>query len=284
MARWTGPRLVAPSFRVRFVTTVTTKTLITIIGRGHSGTRAMSHTLSESGVFMGAPLNISGDLLPPDDLYEACRVMARHVVHLGGLHWDFSRLHTMPIDPAFTRLVESFLASVLQSPAERRGWKLPETTLILPWIVRLFPDIDYIYWMRDPRDSILSGHMTDDLADFGVPYEPTGDERLRRAISWRYQYDIMRATPPPPRRMDVRFEDFVLHQEDALRQLEGFLRFPLAWIAVSPDPVGRWRTAAGPVDFDFLPRDAFYEDQPGPASAGHATLIIQQTTQEDGNP
>ena len=39
--------------------------LITVIGRGHSGTRAMSHTLSASGVFMGAPLNVSGDLVPP---------------------------------------------------------------------------------------------------------------------------------------------------------------------------------------------------------------------------
>ncbi len=39
---------------------------VTVIGRGHSGTRAMSHTLSASGVFMGSPLNESGDLLPPE--------------------------------------------------------------------------------------------------------------------------------------------------------------------------------------------------------------------------
>src|SRR4051794_3919457 len=101
---------------------------ITVIGRGHSGTRAMSHTLSESGVYMGSKINASGDLLPPEDLYEACRVMGRHVRHLGGLRWDFDALHTMPIDPAFTRLVESYLSSVLGSDAELRGWKLPETT------------------------------------------------------------------------------------------------------------------------------------------------------------
>ena len=53
--------------------------LITIIGRGHSGTRAMSHTLSASGVFMGAPLNVSGDLLPPEEMYDACRVLAPFV-------------------------------------------------------------------------------------------------------------------------------------------------------------------------------------------------------------
>ena len=53
--------------------------IITVIGRGHSGTRAMSHTLSASGVFMGEPLNKSGDLLPPEAMYDACRVLARYV-------------------------------------------------------------------------------------------------------------------------------------------------------------------------------------------------------------
>ena len=75
--------------------------LTTIIGRGHSGTRAMLHTLSASGVWMGEPLNVSGDLLPPEAMYEASRLIARHVRWLGGLEWDFSRLHTMPIPPEF---------------------------------------------------------------------------------------------------------------------------------------------------------------------------------------
>ena len=72
--------------------------LITVIGRGHGGTRAMSHTLSQSGVYMGDTLNKSGDLLPPEAMYEACRVMAKYVTHKGGLEWDFSKLHAMPID------------------------------------------------------------------------------------------------------------------------------------------------------------------------------------------
>jgi len=232
--------------------------LITIIGRGHSGTRAMSHTLSASGVFMGAPLNESGDLLPPGAMYEACRVMAKYVTHRGGLEWDFSRLHTMPIDPAFPPLIESYLSSVLGSEAEHKGWKIPETTLVLPWIVRLFPEISYIYWMRDPRDSILGAHLTDDLADFGVPYGHTDDLRLRRAISWMYQYEIMRATPAPAHRIDIRFEEFVLHQQPTLRQLEAFLDFPLAKIPVRPETVGRWRTDEGQYDFPFFPRETLY--------------------------
>jgi hypothetical protein len=232
--------------------------LITVIGRGHGGTRAMSHTLSASGVYMGSQLNESGDLLPPEDMYEACRVMARHVRHLGGLRWDFTPLHTLPIDPEFTRLVESFLASVLGSTAPWRGWKLPETTLVLPWIVRLFPEAYFIHWVRDPRDSILGAHLTDDLADFGVPYEHTDNLRLRRAISWKYQMEIVRATPKPKRWISVRFEDFVLRQDETLKQLGEFLGFPLATIPVRPDAVGRYRSDTGEHTFPFFAEDEFY--------------------------
>jgi hypothetical protein len=227
----------------------------TIIGRGHSGTRAMSQTLGASGVHMGGQINESWDLLPPEDLYEACRVMAKYVVHKGGLEWDFARLHTMPIDPAFTRLVESYLASVFNSPMPFRGWKLPETTLIFPWIARMFPDIKYIFWIRDPRDCILGEHITDDLSDFGVPYEKTDDVRLRRAISWDYQVQLVNSTPKPRHWYKVRFEDFVLDQDRTLRELARFTAFPLCKIPVRPEAVGRWRKDTGVHYFDFFEED-----------------------------
>lgn len=229
--------------------------IITIIGRGHSGTRAMSHTLTESGVYMGAHINVSGDLLPPDDLYEACRVMAKYVTHTGGLTWDFSKLHTMPIPEEFTQLVESYLSSVLNSTSENKGWKLPETTLIYPWIIRMFPDIKYIHWVRDPRDSILGKHLTDDLADFGIPYDKTNDLLMKRAISWKYQREIMKATPISDNALEVRFEDFVLDQKNTLAKLEEFLGINLAQIEVRPDAVGRWRT-----DESWKPLSFIFED------------------------
>ncbi|HSI83953.1 MAG TPA: sulfotransferase, partial [Candidatus Methylacidiphilales bacterium] len=193
--------------------------LITVIGRGHGGTRAISHTLTASGVYMGANINGSGDLIPPDCLYNACRVISPYVRHLGGTRWDFSALHTMPIPDEFTRLVETYLASVLASDSPWRGWKLPETTLIFPWIVRMFPEIRYIYWVRDPRDAILSAHYTDDLGTFNIPYDRTENVRERRAISWAYQTALCRATPKPRHWISVRFEDFVLDQEAILRRL-----------------------------------------------------------------
>ena len=225
--------------------------MVTVIGRGHSGTRAISHTLSESGVYMGASLNASGDLVPAKEMYEACRVIARHVRHLGGERWDFSSLHTMPIDPAFLRLAESYLACVLESDEPLKGFKLPETILAYPWIVRMFPDIRYIFWIRDPRDCVLKPHLTDDLSVFGIPYATTDDVLRRRVISWKYQWQIYQATPRPKHLTEVRFEDFVLDQERTLARLEAFLNIPLARIPVRSESVGRFKRDGGPYDPAF---------------------------------
>ncbi|MBI1298370.1 hypothetical protein GC175_25835 [bacterium] len=226
--------------------------LITIIGRGHSATRAMSQTLSASGVFMGNRLNRSGDLLPPQPMYDACRVLARSVEWKGGLDWDFSKLHDMPIPDEFTDLIHTYLQSVLAAPAPKKGWKIPETTLAFPWILRMFPDIKYIFWVRNPRDCILGRHVTDDLRTFGIDYLETEDERHRRAISWIYQYKLVKATPKPANWIEVRMEDFVLRQEETLARLEAFVGFPLARIPVHPETVGRYKTDDGESMFDFL--------------------------------
>jgi Sulfotransferase family len=226
--------------------------LTTVIGRGHSGTRAISHTLTASGVFMGEPLNESGDLLPPEDMYEACRVLARHVRWTGDLDWDFSRLHRMRIPKKFQGLIASYLRSVLESTIEHKGWKIPETTLAYPWIVRMFPDIKYIFWVRNPRDCVLGSHLTDDLRDFGIDSPEETTVRRRRAISWKYQYDLINAVPLPANWIEVRLEDFVLKQEETLGRLESFLGIKLARIPVRPEVVGRHLQDEGVNYFDFL--------------------------------
>jgi len=232
--------------------------LIIVVGRGHSGTRALSHTLYASGVFMGNTLNPSGDKVPPEAMYDACRVFARHVAWRGGLAWDLEALVDAAIDEEFVAFVETYLEDVLASQRQHKGWKLPETILALPWITRMYPEAKYIYLIRDPRDSILGGHVTDDLADFGVQYPATDDERERRAISWKYQYEMMRATPKPKNWLSLRFEDFVLKQEESLQRLEEYLEMPLARIVVRPESVGRWKTADGRFMFDFF-RDSMAE-------------------------
>ncbi|MCA9891602.1 MAG: sulfotransferase [Anaerolineae bacterium] len=226
--------------------------MITIIGRGHSGTRAISHTLYASGVYMGEMLNPSGDLIPPHDMYEACRVFGRYVKWNGGLSWDFSQVMDMPIPDEFTELLTSFLKSVIEHRGTLKGWKIPETTLVYPWIVRLFPEMHYVFWIRNPRDCILGRHITDDMRDFGIDRPDAEDERHLRAISWKYQYDLVKATPKPEKWMEVRFEDFIFKQEETLQQLEDFLDIPLARIIVRPETVDRWKKDDGINYYDFF--------------------------------
>ena len=226
--------------------------LITIIGRGHSGTRAISQTLYASGVYMGNTLNPSGDKVPPEAMYDACRVMGSHVKWNGGLSWDFAPLHTMEIDSEFKGLINTYLADVLSSQSADKGWKIPETTLVYPWIVRMFPDIKYIHWIRDPRDCILGRHITDDLHHFGVDYPAANSVRRRRAISWQYQYQLVKSTPKPKYHILIRFEDFILKHEETLQRLEHFLGIPLARIIVRRESIGRWKTDNGEYNFDFF--------------------------------
>lgn len=197
--------------------------MIIVIGRGHSGTRVMSHTLAQSGVFMGR-CNDAGDLVPGDAMYAACQVFARQR--------DFK---------GFSDLIEQYLETILASKAEHKGFKIPEASLVYPWLVRMYPDAYYIHWVRDPRDCILGWHQTDNLGDFGLDFPEYENIHLQRIVSWQYQYSLVMNTPKPKHFIRVAFEDFVLYQASELERLERYLGFELATIPVNVDPVGRWR-------------------------------------------
>lgn len=229
--------------------------LITIIGRGHSGTRAISSTLHESGAFMGEPQNASSDLIPPESMYEACRVFGKYVSYKGNYEWDFSKVLNMDPVPEFRSLIEDYLSSVLQSDKPVKGWKIPETTLCYPWILKMFPDAYYIHWVRDPRDCILASHVTDDLKDFNIEYPRTEDEREKRAVSWKYQRELMKHTPAPQHVAAARFEDMVFKQDETLARLSVFLGFPLVKIPMRTDSVGRYKNDSGVHDFPFFNED-----------------------------
>jgi hypothetical protein len=222
--------------------------LISVIGRGRSGTRMLSHALVASGVYMGNLLNPSGDKVPARKMYDACRLIGRHVDWEGGLSWNFDRLHSMPIDPDFEGLVNDYLADVLSAERRYKGWKLPETTGVFPWIVRMFPEAKYVYIVRDPRDSLLHPHLTDDLRRGNVPCPELDTVLERRVASWKYQYEIVKATPRPQHFVSILYEDLVLDHEATMKRLEAFLGIPLARLVVRADRIGRWK-----VERDVLP-------------------------------
>ena len=51
------------------------------------------------------------------------------------------------------------LADVLADKSTRRGWKIPETTLAYPWIIRMFPDIKYIHWIFCSKWIFVTGNI-----------------------------------------------------------------------------------------------------------------------------
>jgi hypothetical protein len=226
---------------------------VIVIGRGHSGTRLISFALQEAGVYMGEPHNIAGDLLPPQPLYEASRLIGPEVKQIGEYEWDFSRLVDNEIPAAFQENLEIYLQSLLNSEAEYKGWKLPENTLIFPWLVRVFPKAKFIYWVRDPRDSILGLHGTDRLEKWRVPAKKfLLHSRKLRAASWKYQYDIVAQTPKPEHFLTIRFEDFILKQPEVREELGAFLGLSVPEISVNPDKVGGWRRGIPRPTYGFL--------------------------------
>lgn len=201
----------------------------------------LSHMLIASGVHMGKTINESGDKVPPEKMYEACRLIGKHVGWNGGLSWDFDRVNSMPIDTEFEALVNDYLADVLSAETDNKGWKLPETTLAFPWIARMLPSAQYIHMVRDPRDSLLHSHLTDDLARGNIRWPQTTNVFERRVASWKYQHDIVKATPRPERFLSIRYEDLVLDHDATARRIEEFLGIPLARLVVRPEKVGQWK-------------------------------------------
>ena len=67
----------------------------------------------------------------------------------------------------------------------------------------------------------------------GVPCEKTDDLRFRRAISWKYQREIV-GTRLRRTSRSCALRDFVLKQDEALAALARFLGFPLVKIEGTP--------------------------------------------------
>ena len=76
--------------------------------------------------------------------------------------------------------------------------------------------------------------------------------RARRAISWKYQREIVKATPAPKNTVFVRFEDMVMNQSETLKILSDFLGFELAKIEMRSSSVGRYKTDSEKHTFDFF--------------------------------
>lgn len=214
-----------------------TKQIITV-GRGHSGTRIVTHVLAASGVFVGK-VSGSGDHLPPFPMYKAVRQFGLLVNGDLG-EWDFSAAMATPPTQIYRDCISEYLQEF--AGQDVYGWKLPESVLALPWLVQLFPDAYFIHWVRDGRDNILSWHGTENewYKVLDEDYVLPEDRLIKAAYSWDYHEELIAQTPKPERWLKVRFEDFVMRQSHELHRLSEFLDMSLTPIAVNSEPVGRY--------------------------------------------
>jgi hypothetical protein len=184
-------------------------------------------------------------------MYLAAVSCAKKAIYKPEYEWDFNYLVREQPDDFFVKMVSIYTKPILKK-RPIVGWKLPETNLAYPWIVKMFPDAYYIHWVRDPRDVILGSHLTDNLKKWGIPFEGPTTPIHRRAVSWKFQWDIVESTPKPKRFLRVKLEDF--NNEKTIAELGDFLDLSINPIEFNEEVVGRWKRIDDPnkVNFTFL--------------------------------
>jgi hypothetical protein len=183
-------------------------------------------------------MNESGDLIPADEMYRATRLAGRRVERIGHHEWDCSRLTESEPPP-------DYRAHVARGHGDF-GFKLPETTFSLPWLVKMYPHARYLHWTRDPRDAVMRPHFSDDLPRFAVPSEytpgrtpgrlPWPDSPMEARIeSYIYQRRLVAISPRPEHFLEVSFEDFILDNARITATIGDFVGRPLAPVTAPLD-------------------------------------------------
>ena len=262
------------------------KKTICVIGKGHSGTGFLASILDESGVYMGHHLNRDMDKGPYAIMYkimslpvgygqagkiEGVRKFVEKVTdEYPNVEWDFTKMVNWGIPKDVRINMKAYLEDLDDYTIEEKfvGWKLTESNLIYPWLVRLYPDWYYIHLVRDVRDILSRPELTDTEAHtelFNVTNhvsKPTKRPKLGdagfivRALNWKYQIDITKSIEAP-NYIRVTLEDLVMSQDEELKRLSEFLGFELKKIHAKEEVVESWKGRNGKVrenweEFSFL--------------------------------
>lgn len=209
---------------------------IIVFCKSHSGSRLLVRLLEAAGIFMGAHQNESGDSW---DLLPIARYLVTRYYpdYSGVLRGDDPLLEDM-LEAALLR----HLAGYDPANGQRWGWKLCETTFILPVVSKLFANAQFVHLIRDGRDVAFSDHTgpTDtfwrkvffDRADIlswrGMAL--TGPSYRRRPHLFNAQHWLnsvrvghAAALDLGERCLELRYEDLCQRPEAGLARLHAFL-------------------------------------------------------------
>ncbi len=212
---------------------------VVVFNKSHSGSRLLAKLIAASGIFMGDRTNESFDSL---DILEFVEYLVERY------YPDYSRLWDGRAQPDATleALAGRAFGNHLKGAGRGRwGWKLCETTYVLPVIDYCFPESLYVHLVRDGRDVAFSDHRAPDIDLWRKIYFDT--DRMR---TWRG----MRTTPQAYRRrshlfnaqhwvnsvktgrdfsamlrercLEVRYEDLCLRFDETATRVLEFLNAP----------------------------------------------------------
>jgi hypothetical protein len=129
---------------------------VVIFNKSHSGSRLLAALVEQAGVFMGAHQNESHDSL--DVLELVTHLVLAHYPEYGQL-LDGDAAGDSLLPDLVRRVFGSHLAAFDAGGGGRWGWKLCETSHIVPVVDVLFPGARFIHLIRDGRDVAFSDHV-----------------------------------------------------------------------------------------------------------------------------
>ena len=167
---------------------------IILIGRGGSGTRILSQLIQELGLFLGNELNKSED---SEEWVEPIYSLINNRNFISSDTFNESHIRMLRTNALTilnkTNIVENFIW----------GFKLPETMLCLPELLKAFPNARVIHLTRHPVNlSLRRSHVTSRLNDkigyyvlqeaykqLNKDFESVENtpEFINNAISWQFQ-------------------------------------------------------------------------------------------------
>jgi len=206
------------------------------LGRGGSGTRLLSEIAQSMGVFLGNRLNKSKDSVEwVDTIYE---IGSRRTLPAKGYELD----HAKAVDLLHHR-ARDVLSSGDWEEGQAWGWKLPETMLIVPDVLRAFPKAHFVHLVRHPvTSSLRRTHMTSRPdnpighsvlvaayreAGLDVARIHTDEEYLRNAYTWLYQvknvHKFAKQKLTEKTYFLLKYEDFLRNPDIYEQDLSDFL-------------------------------------------------------------
>jgi len=230
---------------------------VIVFNASHSGSRLLALMLRRLGVFMGAHVNDSEDSL---DVFELVRYLVE--AHAP----DYAQLFSDGDETLCVRVLAAFGAHLAGRPAAQPwGWKLPETSHVMPVMARLFPQARCIHLVRDGRDVAFSPflapkapfwrkiYFNDDRIDSWRGHGMTqrayrAHGHLFNAARWVNSVTLGRAHGAMlgERYLEVRYEALVADPSGELARLADFLGLPapteaFEWPDVRVQSIGKWR-------------------------------------------